>query len=491
MTLLTWKLQSRMATITSIDARSMNPSNGSGGTARGSRPTLSGYAFWIATTHTCLIIAVLVMAWGAICWCRPAWGAELKLEDQTSVPTTPLSFDDSVNIAIHRSPYFTKSSLEIDIRRMDETDSRYDLIPPLTFQTYYYVNRPSGVGNSKPYSLSFSTVPYNPLGAYFALQAQKLATQVAILAHLGIISVGLEKMGRLYLELDALDKLAGYQKDLIKLAQENLTYAKNRMSIGTGTSLEVKVVQGELHLAQGEQETIALARERALSGLKNLLGLPSSHVLIPNARDSEHQVLGQFNPATASLEQAKDRSYELKSLEIQKKLQGYKVSLAIAQSLPTILFNTQTPDPLSVSTAQGLYVGFGLQLPVWDGFKRIRNVSRQKAALRQIGAKKTEKEDNLAERWLEVLGRIQEKRVAVKNAQTREELARLKAHQKEIRYQSGQAPLPEFLAGRREVLLAQKDAVRKGLAYDKDVLYLRMISGDLGNTYVDAKTWQK
>ena len=478
-----------MAIITRIDARSMYPLAEGGGTAR--RPAPSGYAFWIAAAHACLICAVLAMAWGAIFWCRPAQGAELKLEDQGPVPGTSLDFEESVKFAIHRSPYFTKSSLEIDIRRMDETDSRFDLIPPLTFQTYYYVNRPSGIGSSKPYSLNFSTIPYNPLGAYFTLQAQKLATQVAILSHLHVIAGGLEKIGRLYLELDALDKMAGYQKDLIKLAQENLTYATNRMNIGTATSLEVKVAQGELQLAQGEQESIALARTRVLTGLKNLLGLPSGYDLVFNSRDSQHQVLGQFTPATASLAQAKNRSYELKSLEIQKKLQGYKISLAVAQSFPTILFITQTPDPLSYSTAHGLYVGFGLQVPVWDGFKRIRNVSRQKATLRQIGAKASEKEGDLEDKWFQALGRIQEKRVALKNGQTQEELARLRAHQQEIRYQSGQVPLPALLAGRRQVLLAQKDAVHKALEYDRDVLYLRMLSGDLGNTYVDAKTWQK
>jgi outer membrane protein TolC len=480
-----------MATKTGIDARSMNPVDEPGGTTRGSRPNSSGYAFWIAATRACLICAVLALAWGEIYWCRPARGAELKLEDQTPLPTTPLNYDESVKIAIERSPHFTKSSLEIDIKRMDETDSRFDLIPPLTFQTYYYVNRPAGLSGTKPYSLYFATVPYNPLGAYFSLQAQKFATQMAILGHLSIISAGLERIGTLFLQLDALDKLAGYQKDLIKLAQENLTYVKNRMSIGTATSLEVKMAQGELCLAQGEQESIALGRQRALNMLKNLMGLPSNYDLTLNFHDSRHQVLGQFNPATASLQLAKHRSYELRSLAIQKKLQSYNVSLAIVQSLPTILFTTQTPDPLSVSTAQGLYVGFGLQVPVWDGFKRIRNVSRQKAALRQIGAKAIMKKDDLEDKWYEFLRRIQEKQVTLKDAQTREELARLKAHQKEIRYQSGQAPLPVLLGGRREVLLAQKNAVNKALEHDKDVLHLRMISGDLGYTYVDATTWQK
>ena len=176
----------------------------------------------------------------------------------------PLTFEEAVKIALTQSPAFTKSSLEIDIGRMDETDSRYAMVPPLTFRTYYYVNRPSGTGYGKPYSLNFSTEPYNPLGAYFTLQAQKLATQAAILSHIGVISSGLLNLGSCYLQLDALHKQAGIQKDLIKVAQENLTYAENRVAIGTGTSLEVKMAQQQLQLARGEQEGIALAEKRTL-----------------------------------------------------------------------------------------------------------------------------------------------------------------------------------------------------------------------------------
>ena len=176
---------------------------------------------------------------------------------QTLPPVAQPTFDDAVKIAITQSPHFSKSSLEIDIRRMDETDSRYGMVPPLTFRTVYYVNRPSHTGNNQPYSLSFSTDPYNPLGAYFTLQAQKLVTQVAILTHLQMISLGLEHLGEFYLELDSLHKQAACQKDLVQVARENLTYAENRLSIGTGTSLEVKVARQQLELAVGEQEGIA------------------------------------------------------------------------------------------------------------------------------------------------------------------------------------------------------------------------------------------
>ena len=86
---------------------------------------------------------------------------------------------------------------------------------------------------------------------------------------------------------------------------------------------------------------------------------------------------------------------------------------------------------------------------------------------------------------------IQGRSVALKNAQTMESLARLKAQQNEIRYQSGEAPLTVVLESRKEVLTAQKETLRRALDYDKAVLKLRENSGDLGYSYVDANSWQK
>jgi outer membrane protein TolC len=463
------------------------------GTARGPLHTWSGYAPWIAATQTCLIIAMLVMAGGVMCWCRPAQGADQGPEAQTSAPTpgSPLTFEEAVKIAITQSPYFAKSSLDIDIGRMDEADSRYGMVPPLTFRTYYYVNRPQGTGYGKPYSLNFSTDPYNPLGAYFTLQARKLATKAAVLNHLSAISNGLASLGNYYLDLDYMHRQTAVQKEQVKVAQENLTFAENRVAIGTGTSLQVKVAQQQLQLARGEQEGIALAIKQTLNNMRNFLGFPANQEITPAYHNSRRQVLGSFNPATVTLEQAKTSSYELKVYDIYKELQQFNVSLAKAKSLPTIIFNTQTPDPLSVSNSYGLYVGFGLEIPVWDGFTRIRNVSRQKALLRQVGAKKGEKENLLEGKWFLNLEKIHEGSVVLKNAQSLEDLAHLKSHQQEVLYHSGEVPLSVFLESRYEVLKAQKETLKQGLGYDKAVLKFREFTGDLGNTYVDASAWQK
>ena len=490
MSLLPRETQPRLAIITGLDGCSVNAMVDPAGTARGPRHSWSGYAPWIPATQACLIIAMLVMAGGVMGWCRPAQAADQSPAAPTLTPGSSLTFEEAAKIAITQSPSLAKSSLDIDIRRMDETDSRYGMIPPLTFRTYYYVNRPPGIGG-RPYSLNFSTDPYNPLGAYFTLQAQKLITQVAILTHLKAISTGLESLGITYLQLDFLHKLAACQKDLIQVARENLTYTENRMSIGTGTSLEVKVARQQLELALGEHEGIALSIKRALTSLKNVLGLKSTQDLNPNFRDSRRQVIGSFDPATVTLEQAKNRSYEVKVFEIYQQLQTYNIRLAIARVFPTILFNTQTPDPLTTNTSYGLYAGFGLEIPVWDGFKRVRDISRQKVLLKQLGSQKAEKEGNIENKMLGAMAEIQEKSVTLKNAQALENLARLKLNQNDVRYQSGEAPLTVVLDSRKEVLIAQKDTLRQGLEYDMAVLKLRENSGDLGYSYVDANSWQK
>ena len=72
----------------------------------------------------------------------------------TLSPSGTLNYEEAVKIALNQSPYLTKSSLEIDVKRLDETDSRYGLFPSIDFRTYYYLNRPSGI-NRRPLQLEF------------------------------------------------------------------------------------------------------------------------------------------------------------------------------------------------------------------------------------------------------------------------------------------------------------------------------------------------
>jgi len=138
-----------------------------------------------------------------------------------------------------------------------------------------------------------------------------------------------------------------------------------------------------------------------------------------------------------------------------------------------------------------MFVGVGLDIPVWDGLKRIRDVSRQKAVLRQMDLEKDIKEGDLTDQWNAVQQDLKGAAAALKLAQSKEEVARLKERQAEISYESGGKTLDTWLEARNDAIEAQKATANKTLEYDEDVLNLRKISGDLGYSYVDQNSWKK
>jgi outer membrane protein TolC len=378
--------------------------------------------------------------------------------------------------------------MDIDLRRLNESDSRWAMVPPVSLQTFYYLDRPSSA--TKPYSINFNWEPYNPFGSYFLLQAQKMLTQMAIYGHMESIIQGLERVGKQFLNLAVMKRQAVLQDDLVKVCRDNLAYAANRLNIGTGTSLEVRLATQELESAKNERERLEISERRTLSSLKTFLGLKPEEPFNLDLHDARRQVLGSFDPAAATLDQARDRSFELKVEKLKAKMQEYNVTIAKTRVYPSILLNAQTLNPL-YSTSGGMYVGVGLDIPVWDGFKRIRDVSRQKTILRQIGLEKDMKEGDLADQWNTLQEDLKGAAGALKLAQSKEEVARLKERQAEIRYQSGGKTLDTWLDARNEAIEAQKITANRALEYDEYILNLRKISGDLGYSYVDQNSWQK
>jgi outer membrane protein TolC len=313
---------------------------------------------------------------------------------------------------------------------------------------------------------------------------------MAVYGHMESILQGLEKVGKQFLDLAAMKRLTALQDDLVKVNRDNLAYAQNRLDIGTGTSLEVRVATQELEAAGNEKERLEISQRRTLDSLKSFLGLKPEDAVSLDLHDAPRQVLGSFDPAAATLEQAKARSFDLKIEKLKTRIQEYNVTVAKTKVYPSILLNAQTPNPL-YSTSSGMYVGVGLDIPVWDGFKRIRNVSRQKTILRQINLEKDMKESDLADQWNALQEDLKGAAAAMKLAQSKEDVARLKERQAEIRYQSGGKTLDTWLEARNDAIEAQKVAANKALEYDEDVLNLRKISGDLGYSYVDPHSWQK
>ena len=399
-----------------------------------------------------------------------------------------MNFTQSVRVALRESPNLTGSSLEIDLRRLDEADARFAFIPSFSLRTLYYLNQPENESD-RPYSIHFVTETYNPIENYFSLQARKVLTQMGILAHLQVISDFLERLGMGFLELDALDHMMALQREIEGVAEQSLAFARTRLESGGVSGLDVQLAERELELARLETTRLESARATILDGLCGMMGLGAETATRLNWEAAREQVLGPFDPDGVSLDEARGNSFELRIQMLKRELQEKNVTLAYTRFLPTFVWGVQTTDPFSANDERGLFFSVGLELPIWDGLKRYHNVSRQKTILRQVEAEGKSKGLGFDGKWSAARRKLEQSAAGLKLARSQESLAELKERQTAISYNAGRQPLNALAADRRALLESRKNRLSQALEHDKAALVIRNLTGDLVRKYVDTSPY--
>ncbi len=403
-----------------------------------------------------------------------------------------MDFARCVGLALQQSPYLTSSSLEIDVKRLDVSDAKYSFVPPFSLQTLYWVNTPPAVPGStfSPYVIQFITEPYNPIEVYFNMRARKYLTQVAVYAHLQIISDYLQRLALGFLQLGSLDQMSGYQNEIVLVAEQNLAFIQKRLGNGSASLVDVDMAEQQLAVARAGKERLVESRVTIQGGIRDLIGIkPADPPLELDLNNATYQVLNDFDPAAATLEQAKSNSFELKSLNVKKNLQEKNVTLTYLRYLPHIVWGVQTANPLTGRDVSGLFYIVGLEMPIWDSMRRYHDIYRQKAVLKQAIAADETKEIDLTAKWRDAEQRLKDSSSDLKIAEAQERLAVSQERQMEISYKAGSQQLPAYLAVKRARLDSQKDIVAKKLEYDKAVLALRDLSGDLINHFVSFRSF--
>jgi outer membrane protein TolC len=423
----------------------------------------------------------------------PALGAEARPPTTSPEPVnTPADFDSCVRLALRQSPFFTKSALEIEIRRLDEKDSKSDFFPSFTGTARYYLAQPKNpyVDNPLNYSFGVSTGNYNPLFAYLSLKASRIITQITTMAHMKVISAGLERLGKAFLELNAVEDLVKLRAQSTDLARENLRYAKEQQKLGQITPMEVQIASQEAEVAAAEQEALIASKSRLQAAIKDFLGLQPDQPLRLEMSQARRQVLGDFEPKQASLPEAESRNFDVRIKKLTQELQSWHVTLAKMKFVPSVNMALQSPDPLADTGVRGAFFSIGLCFPIFDGFKKVRNIDRQKKILHQYASEETVKSDELAQKWREAEDKLRNAATARRVAQAQAELARLKETQGETLYRTAEKDFSVLMAARQTRVKAQMDAVKKALDYDLAVLELRHLAGDVVNHYLHESQLQ-
>lgn len=293
----------------------------------------------------------------------------------------PLTFRGGVAQALESSPYFAAGDIEVSIRRLDEADARSEYLPRFSLRTRYYVDPPAE--SDERLYLSFAVDPYNPVEAHLSLQAQKLLTRLAVLAHLQTIADGLHRVGSGWLDVEALGRLEGLESELLSLAEAGVAAVSNRVAAGTRPEPEWRAAEREAEIRRLQLEHTRRTRAEVLEGLAALIGWPENRAFSVEAASAAAQVLGDPPDPGPAWETVRDRSIESEVRELQRQLQELRILAARAAYIPDLWLGVSTPDPLSGADDGDFYLSVGVDIPIWDGWRRARDIARQKARLLQ------------------------------------------------------------------------------------------------------------
>lgn len=452
-------------------------------------------------------------------------------------PTTvrsPADFQECVRVALAQSPILTKSSIEIESKRLDVGDAYSQYIPTIVLSTTFYLRLPeykntvastayqsvfnnassdptqnlansisasnavyagnSNNRNRKKYDLNFNTGAWNPLLTAFEVQARKEMVNIAVLSHLKVIDQGLQRLGTTFLQLGMVESVIRLAKEKEDLAVKNLEYVKTRAGLGQGAQLDVRIAETKINLAKTEGEKMRTTKSVLLDEMKFLMGVPFVQKVELSLDNASRQVLDDFNPANVSDESLRKHSFQLRIHDYEKSLQRKNIALSYIHFLPTFSFGFTSISTLNsssnaykddTSTLPFMYPNLTLNFP-FDWWTKGRDVSRQYKKMAQLNVESRNIEFSLMSEFQQSLAKLRSANSEVKFAESSVELQKLTVQQSQFRFESGQAEydaivksMGEFLDSKQNLLLKQ---------YDRDVamLHVRGISGDFQDRYINA-----
>ncbi|EFL52518.1 conserved hypothetical protein [Solidesulfovibrio fructosivorans JJ]] len=445
---------------------------------------------------------------------------------------SPADFQECVRVALSQSPLLTKSSIEIESRRLDVGDAYSQYIPTIIMSTTFYLRLPeykntaaptawssvmqnassnptqnlsnsisaanavysgnSNNRNRKTYDLNFSTGAWNPLLTAFEVQAKKEMVNIAVLSHLKVIDEGLKRLGTTFLQLGMVEKMLKLSKEREDLAVKNLEYVKTKAGLGQGAQLDVRIAETRINMAKAEAEKMRTTRSVLQDEMKFIMGIPFVQKINLDLTNAPGQVLEDFNPASVTDERLRKHSFKLRIHDYELSLQRKNIALSYIHFLPTFSFGFTSVSTLNntsykedTSALPFMYPNLSFNFP-FDWWTKSRDVSRQYKKLAQKNVEGRNLEFTLMSEFQQALAKLRSANSDVKFANSTMELQKLTTQQAQFRFESGQAEYDAIVKAMADYLDSRQTLITKEYQRDVDMLEVRSISGDFQDRYINA-----
>ena len=299
-------------------------------------------------------------------------------------------FPTCVRYALVHSEEFLSHRLEIQIRSADLKDAHSEVLPSLSLLSRFYLTRTQGgpYGYQSPFSYQIITDSWDPFLALFKIKSRKILVDIARIAHTEKISKNISRIAKLFLRIHSLDRAVGARNEIVTVRRKLVDFAATKQKQHTTFGLKVDEWSNEVKEDEVKVRDLLSEKEQKLGELKLLLGYHPDFELPLDTRDAVNQVLFGFNGQFVTFGDVQGNNLTLKKLAKEEQLQSNEISGAYVALLPKPVVTFENVEN-QVDRTNGVNLSIGVNYPIWDGFRRVRNVKRQK----MIGEQKKIKRD--------------------------------------------------------------------------------------------------
>jgi outer membrane protein TolC len=218
--------------------------------------------------------------------------------------------------------------------------------------------------------------------------------------------------------------------------------------------------------------------QEKIADLKMLMGYPPDYHLPLDTRDAANQVLGGFNGQLVTFAEIQGSSLPLKLAAKKEQVQSNLVTGSYVALVPRPSLLIQQIQN-QVDRTSGFNLAVGINYTLWDGFRRVREIKRQKMRAEQLKLDR----DQLSQK---IYGQFKRIRSGLDVSGEREAFVREQAKLAELGeeralmdYKAGSIPYDRYVDKRLETVEAQLDSVTGPQERVIDLIDLATLAGGL------------
>ncbi len=397
-----------------------------------------------------------------------------------SVSKTPFQgyfdFTTCVHYALVHSEAFLKNRLEIQVRSTAVKDAHGEIFPTVDLLTQVYVSRASGTG--PPLNVNVVASQFNHLIALIKIRSNEVLVDIAKVNHFSKIAEDVGIMAKLFYNIHTLDKSIKIRRQVLALTQDKVNYGSSRNEQGTMDPIQVRMWDNNLRSARLKLRQLDKQKEQKITELKALMSYPPDFYLPLDTRDAANQILGGFNGQYITFADVQGGNLGLKIAAKREQAQSNLVTGAYLALVPKPNLVLEQIDN-QVDRTSGFNFALGLQYTIWDGFRRVREIKRQKMLAEQLKLDRNELSTKVYTQFkrlrsgLELSG----EREAVVREQAR--LAELSEERALADYKAGAITYDQYVDRRIEKVEADLDAISGPEERVVDLVDLATLAGGL------------